>query len=116
MRKSQGCRSYRGYEDGGSKLQREKLSHNDAGMIIVPAEATTRNLVCSWDTAAAELLQILASDYFHFWKSTSLWTCFEKSPDGWHAAYHADNIRLVARHLARAADYIIGLLLVPSAW
>ncbi len=31
-----------------------------------------------------------------------------KVPDGWHAAATLDSVRLVARHLAHAADYVIG--------
>ena len=31
----------------------------------------------------------------------------ERSEDGWHGAAHAANEQLVARHIARAVDYIV---------
>ncbi len=81
-----------------------KLSCYAAGMVVGPAAATTWNLDCSWDTGAAELLKLVKPAHFHHWKSSTFWAGIEKAPDGWHAAANPDTARLIAGHLARAAD------------
>ena len=86
---------------------RRSLERYPVGIIIGPGLSTQWNLEEGWTTGSDELLDILKPAHFHCWASNNLWSAMERAEDGWHGAAHAANEQLVARHIARAIDYIV---------
>ncbi len=93
---------------GAAVALNQKISRYAAGMVVGPAAATTWNLDSSWDTEGAELLKLTKPAHIHYWKSVAFFAGVEKAPDGCQAAANPDSVRLIARQLSRAADYVIG--------
>jgi len=90
-----------------ARALRDRLDRYDAGIILGPGSADVWNIDNSWETGAKELLENLLPEHFQVWRSERTWRSVEKVADGWHMISHAKNTEMVAKHIARAVDYVV---------